>query len=106
MDVLLFNPPYVPTPEEEEMMAQSGASIEGSWAGGSTGTKLVDEMIEGGLIEDVLSPGGSFYLVAIKQNDPAGLVTRLEKRGLASEVSRVLFPVALFVRRKGRALTS
>lgn len=87
VDVLLFNPPYVPTEEEEEMMAQNTAGIEGSWAGGATGTKLVDELIDGGIIKEVLAEKGRFYLVAIKQNDPAGLVKRLQAQGLESEVS-------------------
>ncbi|SPO22186.1 related to MTQ2 - Putative S-adenosylmethionine-dependent methyltransferase [Ustilago trichophora] len=86
VDVLLFNPPYVPTEEEEEMMAQSKAGIEGSWAGGETGTKLVDELIDGGAVKDVLAKGGRFYLVAIKQNDPQGLVKRLQAQGLDAEV--------------------
>lgn len=44
--MLLFNPPYVPTSEEEEEAAQSGAGIAGSWAGGATGTRLVDALID------------------------------------------------------------
>lgn len=86
VDVLLFNPPYVPTEEEEEMMAQNKAGIEGAWAGGETGTRLVDELIDGGTIRDVLAQGGRLYLVAIEQNDPAGLVSRLREQGLDSEV--------------------
>ncbi|KAI3482987.1 hypothetical protein L1887_54107 [Cichorium endivia] len=45
IDVLLFNPPYVPTEEEEEQMAQHDKDIAGAWAGGATGTKLVDALI-------------------------------------------------------------
>ena len=73
VDVLLFNPPYVPTEEEEEQMAQDDKGIAGAWAGGATGTKLVDSLIDDGVIQDVLAPNGRFYLVAIKQNDPEGL---------------------------------
>ncbi len=55
------------------MIAQGKAGIEGSWAGGATGTKLVDALIDNGVIKDVLAEGGGrLYLVAIKQNDPAG----------------------------------
>ncbi|EST07923.1 Eukaryotic/archaeal PrmC-related [Kalmanozyma brasiliensis GHG001] len=86
VDVLLFNPPYVPTEEEEEAMAQGKAGIEGSWAGGATGTRLVDELIDDGVISDVLAEGGRCYLVAIKQNDPQGLVRRLKVQGLEAEV--------------------
>ena len=90
-DVLLFNPPYVPTEEEEELMAQSKAGIEGAWAGGATGTKLVDELIDDGVVREVLRSGGRFYLVAIKQNDPEGLVRRLRGQGLEAEVSATCF---------------
>lgn len=88
VDVLLFNPPYVPTLEEEEEAAQGEAGIEGSWAGGVTGTKLVDELIDTGVVKEVLSRGGKFYLVAIKQNDPPALVRRLLVQGLDAEVSQ------------------
>ncbi|EPQ27702.1 uncharacterized protein PFL1_04840 [Pseudozyma flocculosa PF-1] len=86
VDVLLFNPPYVPTVEEEEAMAQSQADLSGAWAGGATGTRLVDQLIDGGVVEEVLSPGGAFYLVAIRQNDPPALCKRLQERGLDAEV--------------------
>lgn len=90
VDVLLFNPPYVPTDEEEEMLAQDKAGIEGSWAGGSTGTNLVDHLIASKTISSVLAPGGSFYLVAIRQNDPPALVQKLIAQGLDAKVrSRV-----------------
>ncbi|KAK0555339.1 S-adenosylmethionine-dependent methyltransferase [Tilletia horrida] len=97
IDLLVFNPPYVPTPEEEEANAQSTGDISGAWAGGLTGTRLVDELIDGlstssdspgtqAGIEHHLSPGAAFYLVAIRQNDPPALVKRLQARGLEAEV--------------------
>lgn len=46
IDLLLFNPPYVPTTQEEEAAAQKDAALSGSWAGGSTGTKLLDQLID------------------------------------------------------------
>lgn len=46
LDIILFNPPYVPTTAEEEEQAQRDAEIAGSWAGGNTGTKLLEVLIE------------------------------------------------------------
>lgn len=42
IDVLIFNPPYVPTSVEEVEMAQSAAGIHGSWAGGNSGMQVTD----------------------------------------------------------------
>lgn len=46
IDLLLFNPPYVPTTIEEEEQAQRDAAIAGSWAGGNTGTRLLEQLID------------------------------------------------------------
>jgi len=51
VDLLLFNPPYVVTTEEEEANEQARASLGGAWAGGNNGTKILDTLIHG----DVLS---------------------------------------------------
>ena len=40
VDVILFNPPYVPTTEEEVVQAQDLRNIQGSWAGGSDGMQI------------------------------------------------------------------
>lgn len=88
--MLLFNPPYVPTTDEEEAQAQSQRGIASSWAGGVLGTRLVDDLVSPdlddaeskSLLEKVLAPGGLFYLVAIAQNNPEGLVDRLKQSSL------------------------
>ena len=92
IDLLLFNPPYVPTSEEEERAAQKRGLLEGSWAGGSYGTSLLDDLIP--TLPLQLAPGGSFYLVAIQQNDPERLVERLQQVGLNASIC--------FSRRAGR----
>lgn len=85
IDVLLFNPPYVPTIEEEERMAQKKASIEGSWAGGSSGRRLLDELLP--QLSELLTKGrGRFYFVAIKQNQPEFLVKQLSTYGLKTDI--------------------
>lgn len=45
VDVLLFNPPYVPTEEEELYDAQEKARIAGSWAGGALGMDITDLLL-------------------------------------------------------------
>jgi len=64
IDVLLFNPPYVPTPHEEI----ESSWIARSWAGGEKGREVVDKVLE--KIETILSPQGRLYMVALDSNDP------------------------------------
>ncbi|NXF33316.1 HEMK2 methyltransferase, partial [Nyctibius bracteatus] len=82
VDLLLFNPPYVITPSEE--MESHG--IEASWAGGKKGREVMDRVFP--LVPELLSPGGLFYLVTIKENNPDEILETMKKRGL--EGTRVL----------------
>ena len=41
VDVVIFNPPYVPTPDDEV----AGNGIEASWAGGEKGRRVIDRAI-------------------------------------------------------------
>jgi len=67
VDILVFNPPYVPTSEDEVGAAQHGAGIAGSWAGGSDGMQVTDTLLR--QVDGLLSPRGRLYLVAVKQNN-------------------------------------
>ncbi|NXN94685.1 HEMK2 methyltransferase, partial [Rhinopomastus cyanomelas] len=82
VDLLLFNPPYVVTSTEEV----GGCGIEASWAGGKNGREVMDRVFP--LVPDLLSPGGLFYLVTIKENNPDEILETMKKRGL--EGTRVL----------------
>jgi release factor glutamine methyltransferase len=52
VDILLFNPPYVVTGEDE----LNTKSIEASWAGGLDGRQVIDEFLP--LVDCLLSPKG------------------------------------------------
>jgi len=41
----VFNPPYVPTSDDEVDAAQHVAGIAGSWAGGSDGMGVTDTLL-------------------------------------------------------------
>ncbi|XP_010583603.1 PREDICTED: hemK methyltransferase family member 2 isoform X1 [Haliaeetus leucocephalus] len=83
VDLLLFNPPYVVTPSEEV----EGRGIEASWAGGRKGREVMDRVFP--LVPDLLSPGGLFYLVTIKENNPGDEILETMKKG-GLEGTRVL----------------
>ncbi|NWX10320.1 HEMK2 methyltransferase, partial [Caloenas nicobarica] len=82
VDLLVFNPPYVVTPSEEV----ESHGIEASWAGGKKGREVMDRVFP--LVPDLLSAGGLFYLVTIKENNPDEILETMKKCGL--EGTRVL----------------
>ena len=79
VDALVFNPPYVPTDDEEV----GGAGIEASWAGGLRGRRVLDRLLPH--VARVLAPAGRFYVVCVAENDPASIVSYLRERGLQGE---------------------
>ena len=86
VDVILFNPPYVPTEEEEAQLAQEHGDIGGAWAGGWDGMAVTNTFLE--QVDELLSPEGRFYLVALKQNNVPEIRERMRQRfHLNSQVS-------------------
>jgi len=45
VDLMIFNPPYVPTGEEEASTAAVTRGIESSWAGGSSGMAVTNRLL-------------------------------------------------------------
>lgn len=98
MDILLFNPPYVPTDLDEADEAQHVGGIAGAWAGGQDGMTVTDILLDEVevwlaitvaryrsnaqhyLLQDLLSPRGRFYLVAVKENDIPGIFHRMQEQ--------------------------
>uniref|UniRef100_A0A8C0J9L3 Methyltransferase HEMK2 n=1 Tax=Chelonoidis abingdonii TaxID=106734 RepID=A0A8C0J9L3_CHEAB len=76
VDLLLFNPPYVVTPSEEV----ESHGLEAAWAGGKNGREVMDRLFP--LVPDLLSTGGLFYLVTIKENNPDEILETMKKYGL------------------------
>ncbi|KAF1764111.1 hypothetical protein GCK72_004057 [Caenorhabditis remanei] len=76
VDVLLFNPPYVPTEEEPS------TNIELTYAGGRTGRSTLDRLLP--RVPELLSPRGVFYLVALHSNDIPSLLKEHSDRMTAS----------------------
>lgn len=65
IDVIIFNPPYVPTPQDEVL----GNGIEASWAGGKDGRVVFDRAVP--QIANLLSrPCGVAYVITVDDNKP------------------------------------
>lgn len=69
VDVLIFNPPYVPTPDSEV----GSEGIEASWAGGKDGRVVIDRALL--QIAELLSnPNGVAYMIVVDDNKPEEIV--------------------------------
>ena len=78
IDVLVFNPPYVPTEDSEV----SGNGIEISWAGGTDGRLVVDRALPQ-IAKLLRKTTGVCYMITVDDNLPAELASILqEKHGL------------------------
>lgn len=67
IDVLVFNPPYVPTPNDEV----GRNDIAASWAGGDDGRVVIDRFLPN--IPFLLSKSGVCYMVLVQENKPEEL---------------------------------
>ena len=77
-DMVIFNPPYVPTPSDEIGVGGLAAS----WAGGVDGREVLDRVLPGWLA--LLAPHGTGYLLLLEQNKPADVAAALAARGFAA----------------------
>jgi len=83
VDLLIFNPPYVPTESTEFRQGQEHGQISGSWAGGFDGMEVTNKLLCDS--KTLLSADGRFYLVAIKRNNIPEISQRLSEYGMTTE---------------------
>jgi release factor glutamine methyltransferase len=93
VDVLLFNPPYVPTKEiptnDQRKIANANAEqlLECSWSGGPDGRFWIDILMP--RIAGLLSPSGCFIMILVKENRPDEICQWAQQAfGLRSKVLR------------------
>ena len=90
VDILLFNPPYVPTPKEEV----GKDNIMASWAGGINGREVIDRVIPllDGLLANVYENTGlvkmspRVYMVLVDENKPDELSFLLSEQGFKTQI--------------------
>lgn len=102
VDVLIFNPPYVPTPElpriplsDDGITSQSASKFERdshllslSYAGGDRGMEITDRFLDS--IPEVLNTErGVAYILLCAQNEPDKVMTRVRNWGSAWKVEIV-----------------
>jgi len=80
IDVLLFNPPYVPTPSEE--VNEKG--IVASWAGGINGREVIDKLLP--QLTNILSEKAFFYIVLVQENKPKQVISIMHSYGFQYQV--------------------
>jgi len=97
VDVLLFNPPYVPTDDEEV----GCLDISAAWAGGADGRRVIDRAVP--QISQLLRPQtGTAYLVTVDDNRPAQLAhlfQQQQQHNSSRDSKQQLFMEPLFRRR-------
>jgi len=80
IDILMFNPPYVPTEDGQDQDNKISLSRSGGHQGMETTNRLLDR------IPRLLSSTGVFYLVLLKENDIQSVMKKLKCCGLESRV--------------------
>jgi release factor glutamine methyltransferase len=82
IDLLLFNPPYVPTPEEE---VDDMGSIAAAWAGGYRGRKVLNRLLP--QLPQLMSPEGEVFIVAVQENEPEDIIRDMQTLGFRGRVA-------------------
>lgn len=80
VDVMVVNPPYVPTPEDE--VGRDG--IASAWAGGENGRSVIDKILP--VADNLLSDRGWLYMVFLTANDPMQICLQMRDKGYAARI--------------------
>lgn len=80
VDVMVVNPPYVPTPEDE--VGYYG--IASAWAGGENGRTVIDRILP--IADKLLSDRGWLYMVTLTANNPCQICSIMMEKGYASRI--------------------
>lgn len=90
VDVLIFNPPYVVTSDDEidanEIQDENpfNQKIIKSWAGGSNGRVIMDRVFDA--MDDILSSNGKAYILVIAENKPNEIIEKMEKKNFGGSI--------------------
>ncbi|XP_017882753.1 hemK methyltransferase family member 2 [Ceratina calcarata] len=80
-DVIVFNPPYVVTNDDE---ISNGDVLFKAWAGGANGRKVMERVFL--TIPNILSDLGVFYMLVIKENDPEYILRVFRSLNMIGEI--------------------
>lgn len=83
-DVVVFNPPYVPTDDYEFQQSLQVRDISASWAGGRHGREVIDRFLR--TVGSYLSDSGVLYLVLIDLNDVQDVLKFARRFGLVGQI--------------------
>jgi release factor glutamine methyltransferase len=83
-DVVVSNPPYVPTPVDVDLTIPSDADPAWSWDGGADGRAIVDPLCA--MAPDLLADGGTLLLVQSEFTGVEQSVGALRSAGLTADV--------------------
>ena len=79
IDIMIFNPPYVPTSSEELNKSQNDKLLSAAWSGGIDGRVIIDKFIKHSNFYKLLSDDSFFYLVTIAMNKPNEIIDILKQ---------------------------
>lgn len=77
VDLMVFNPPYVPTEDDEVLPGSS--QLQHSWAGGEQGRALINIFLKAYVPRMMRKPDGVTYMIALHQNNIDELKDYLKK---------------------------